>query len=117
MHQGDGALGVSSLYMRSTTVDQEHKASLVPLPLFQHFPNVSTTIVPLSLTVAAASPQPRCLLRRLRFDSSPWCSVQSPFMSSASMDTTNQTARLEPDPALSGLHDPYLGLSGSADAG
>jgi len=33
------------------------------------------------------------------------------------MDRTNKTDKLEPDPAFSGLHDPYLGSRGSAGVG
>jgi len=42
----------------------------------------------------------------------PSCITQSP-----SMDRTNKTDKLEPDPAFSGLHDPYLGSRGSAGVG
>jgi len=33
------------------------------------------------------------------------------------MDRTNNTDKMEPDPAFSGLHDPNLGSRGFADVG
>ncbi len=43
--------------------------------------------------------------------------MQSSYTHPLSMASDNQTARMEPSPALSGLQNPNVGFRGSADAG
>ena len=102
----------------------EHKARSIPFPLSEHFSHAPTAVVPtfadhsstrhLSLVATFVS---SALTSHLTPDSSPSYIMQWSFMHSPSMEITNQTARLEPDPAVSRLHDPGLGSRGSADAG